>query len=134
MVSTRPYLIRAIYEWAEDHKFTPHLLVDTTVDNVVVPTEFIEDDKIILNIAGSAVVNLDLGDEFISFGARFSGVSQEIFVPTTAVRAIYARENGIGLVLPDDPETTDSGPDDPEGPGDLTIPGHFRGSHLKVVK
>ena len=134
MVSTRPYLIRAIYEWAEDHNFTPHLLVDTTVDNVVVPTEFIEDDKIILNVAGSAVVNLDLGDEFISLGARFSGVSHEIFVPTSAVRAIYARENGIGLVLPDEPETNDSGPDDPEGPDDPTIPGHARGSHLKVVK
>lgn len=134
MVSTRPYLIRAIYEWAEDHKLTPHLLVDTTVDNVVVPMEFIEDDKIILNVAASAVVNLDLGDEYISFGARFSGVAHEIFVPTTAVRAIYARENGVGLVLPDEPETTGDGPDDPESPDDPTIPGHSRGSHLKVVK
>tara|TARA_R110002096_G_scaffold46310_12_gene123547 strand:- start:2159 stop:2563 length:405 start_codon:yes stop_codon:yes gene_type:complete len=134
MVSTRPYLIRAIYEWAEDHNLTPHLLVDTTVDNVIVPTEFIEDNKIILNVAASAVVNLDLGDEYISFGARFAGVAHEIFVPTTAVRAIYARENGIGLVLPDEPETTGNEPDDPDGPDDPTIPGHARGSHLKVVK
>jgi len=128
MVSTRPYLIRAIYDWANDQQLTPHLLVDTTVDDVVVPAEFIEDDKIILNIAAGAVVNLELGDEFISFGARFSGVSCEIFVPTTAVRAIYARENGVGLVLPDEPETGDDSPDDP------TVPGHPRGGHLKVVK
>lgn len=134
MVSTRPYLIRAIYEWAEDHKLTPHLLVDTTVENVIVPTEFIEDDKIILNVAASAVINLDLGDEYISFGARFSGVAHEIFVPVAAVRAIYARENGVGLVLPDEPDTGNDEPDDPNDPDDPTIPGHARGSHLKVVK
>jgi len=129
MVSTRPYLIRAIYDWAQDNALTPHLLVDTTVQDVVVPTQFIEDDKIILNIAASAVVDLALGDEFISFGARFAGVAHEIFVPVSAVRAIYARENGVGLVLPDEPETSDDGP--PPEPQPPTGP---KGGHLKVIK
>jgi stringent starvation protein B len=128
MVSTRPYLIRAIYDWAQDNAFTPHLLVDTTIKDVVVPTQFIKDDKIILNIAASAVVDLELGDEIISFSARFSGRVHEIFVPTSAVRAIYARENGVGLVLPDDPEL---GGDDPPA----TPPGsESKGTHLKIVK
>jgi stringent starvation protein B len=109
MTSTRPYLIRAIHEWACDNGFTPHLLVDATGNDVTVPTEFVKDGKIILNIAHSAVSNLSLGNDFISFNARFSGVAREIFVPTSAVRAIYARENGVGMVLPDDPSDVPCG-------------------------
>lgn len=134
MVSTRPYLIRAIYAWATDNGFTPHILVDATVEQVTVPSEFIEDDKIILNVAASAVDNLELGDEFIAFNARFAGVAREIFVPTIAVRAIYARENGVGMVLPDEPDLTDLGPpDDPKPPASPDSPS-ARGGHLKVVK
>lgn len=129
MIPTRPYLIRAIYEWASDNNFTPHILVDASQTGVIVPIELVEDDKIILNIAGGAVANLSLGDDFISFSARFSGVSREIFVPTPAVRAIYARENGIGVVLPEDAAGAEvMSDDDPTPP---TKPG---GPKLRVVK
>jgi stringent starvation protein B len=129
MVSTRPYLIRAIHEWAQDNNLTPHLLVDTTQKDVTVPREFIEEDKIVLNIAASAVTNLSLGDEFITFNARFAGVAREIFVPTSAVRAVYARENGIGIVLPDEPE--DAGPSE-SSPS--AAPAGSKGAHLKIIK
>lgn len=131
MTSTRPYLIRAIYEWACDNSFTPHLLVDATASDVTVPAEFVNDGKIILNIAHSAVSNLSLGDDFISFNARFSGVAREIFVPTDAVKAIYARENGVGMVLPDDPNDVGA-QDEPEDPP--TKRPRPSGPNLKVIK
>ena len=100
MASTRPYLIRAIYEWALDNGYTPFVLVDTSVDGVVVPEQFVEDNSIVLNVSPTAVRDLNLGDEFISFNARFAGVSQELFVPINSVRAVYAKENGEGIALP----------------------------------
>ena len=131
MVSTRPYLIRAIHEWAADSNLTPHLVVDTTQVGVSVPAEFIEDNKIILNIATGAVANLILGNDYISFSARFAGVAREIYVPVSAVRAVYARENGMGIVLPDEPEpqeiTSTADPSSPEPPPP-------KGSHLKIIK
>ena len=129
MVSTRPYLIRAIYEWAQDNNLTPHILVDTTDPNVSVPTEFIEDDKIILNIAASAVASLSLGNDYISFNARFAGAAREIFVPISAVRAVYARENGMGVVLPEDPEQEDTTAGAPAAEASVPKP-----SHLKIIK
>lgn len=131
MVSTRPYLIRAIYEWAQDNNLTPHILVDTTQDDVSVPVDFIEDDKIVLNIAASAVARLSLGDDYISFNARFAGVAREIFVPVSAVRAVYARENGMGVVLPDDPEKEETASIDRAPPVESGPP---KGSHLKIIK
>ena len=131
MVSTRPYLIRAIYEWAQDNNLTPHILVDTSEDNVSVPVEFIEDDKIILNIAASAVANLSLDDDYISFNARFAGVAREIFVPVSAVRVVYARENGMGVVLPDDPDQDEAPVTQDRSVADANVP---KGSHLKIIK
>ncbi len=131
MISTRPYLIRAIYEWAQDNNLTPHILVDTSEENVSVPTDFIEDDKIILNIAASAVANLSLDNDYISFNARFAGVAREIFVPISAVRAVYARENGMGVVLPDDPEQDDAPVTQDQPVADSNVP---KGSHLKIIK
>ncbi len=130
MISTRPYLIRAIYEWAQDNNLTPHILVDTTHQNVDVPGEFIEDNKIILNIAAGAVADLVLGNETITFNARFSGIAREIYVPSLAVRAIYASENGIGIVLPDDPEQ-DGGTVHRDPPTGQDGP---KGAHLTVIK
>ncbi len=130
MMSTRPYLIRAIYEWAQDNNLTPHLLVDTTQKDVDVPRSLIEDNKIILNIAENAVANLSLGDDYVTFSARFAGIAREIFVPTTAVRAIYAKENGMGIVLPDEPAQKDAAT--PE-----RLPQSKRrskGAHLKVIQ
>jgi stringent starvation protein B len=99
MTSNRPYLIRAIYDWIVDNNMTPHLLVKADHEGVVVPTRYIKDGKIILNVAPQAVQGLTLGNDEVNFSARFSGVPQAVYLPTRAVLAIYARENGQGLVF-----------------------------------
>ena len=103
MNSSRPYLIRAIHEWIVDNSLTPHMLVNATLPGARVPEQFIEDGKIVLNLSASAVQGLMLGNEHISFAARFGGKSQPICVPVNAVIALYARENGKGMVFPEEP-------------------------------
>jgi len=105
MTSSRPYLIRALYQWIVDNGVTPYILVDALVDGVDVPPQHIQDNKIVLNIAPMAVQSLILGDDEISFSARFSGQSVNLLVPTNAVLAIYARENGQGMMFNDEPES-----------------------------
>jgi len=116
MTSSRPYLIRALYQWIVDNGVTPYILVDALVDGVDVPQQHIQDNKIVLNIAPMAVQNLILGDDAISFNARFSGKSVNLLVPTEGVLAIYARENGQGMMFNEEPGSTtppdDSSPDD----------------------
>lgn len=102
MTSSRPYLIRAIYQWVVDNHHTPHMLVDTRGDDVQVPRQFVQDDRIVLNIAPEAVQALNLGDEYISFSARFAGHAQEVFVPVQRVLAVYSRENGQGMMFGED--------------------------------
>jgi stringent starvation protein B len=98
-LSTRPYLIRALYEWCTDNGFTPYVAV--SVDNTVqVPREYVKNNEIVLNISFDATSSLQLGNEFIEFKARFAGSSREIMVPITHVIAIYARENGQGMAFP----------------------------------
>ncbi|MCK5002910.1 MAG: ClpXP protease specificity-enhancing factor [Gammaproteobacteria bacterium] len=104
MTSSRPYLIRAMYQWVIDNGMTPHLLVNASVENCLVPVDHIQDDKIVLNIAPMAIGGLVLGDDDVSFSARFNGVSESIYVPIKAVEAIYARENGQGMMFSDDDE------------------------------
>ncbi len=116
MTSSRPYLIKALYQWIVDNDVTPCILVDSLVSGVHVPRAHIQDNKIVLNIAPMAVQNLLLGDEAISFSARFSGKSFELFVPTDAVLAIYARENGQGMMFNDEPDS--AGPPDGSPPKD----------------
>ena len=101
MLSTRPYLIRAIRDWAMDNGFTPQVLVDAAVDGVSVPSDYIQDDKIVLNIHDRAVGSIQLGTEWITFTARFSGTEYRVEVPVSGVLAIYARENGQGLFFQD---------------------------------
>ena len=97
--STRPYLIRALYEWCTDNGFTPYVAV--RVDgSVQVPREFVKDGEIVLNISYDATSSLQLGNDFIEFKARFGGKSREILVPVGRVIAIYARENGQGMAFP----------------------------------
>jgi len=97
--STRPYLVRAMHQWCTDHGFTPHLAVH--VDGAVrVPMEHVRDGQIVLNVGLDATQALDLGNEFISFKARFGGVARDILVPVGHVLAIYARENGQGMAFP----------------------------------
>ena len=105
MTSSRPYIIRAMYQWIIDNGMTPHLLANASVDGCVVPAGYIQDDKIVLNIAPMAIGGLVLGDEDITFGARFNGVSESIYVPIKAVEAIYARENGQGMMFSGDDES-----------------------------
>ncbi len=112
MNSSRPYLIRAIYEWVVDNTLTPYMLVDATMPNVAVPERFVEDGKIILNIAPQAIGGLNLGNESVEFDARFSGIAQHVYVPVQAVKAVYAFENGRGMVFSDD-EGDDDGPINP---------------------
>ncbi|MGY0799099.1 ClpXP protease specificity-enhancing factor [Lysobacter sp. A286] len=102
MTSHRPYLLRALYEWIADNGMTPHLLVDAKAPGVRVPASAVSDGRIVLNIADRAVSALEMSNESIRFSARFGGVSQSISVPVGAVLAIYARETGHGMALPDD--------------------------------
>ncbi|HNC85907.1 MAG TPA: ClpXP protease specificity-enhancing factor [Agitococcus sp.] len=97
MTPSRPYLVRAIYEWLVDNNATPYLLVDATQANVRVPTQHVKDGKIVLNIAPHAVKDLFIRNEGISFSARFGGVPMMVSAPMAAVAAIYARENGQGM-------------------------------------
>ena len=109
--STRPYLIRALYEWCTDHAFTPFIavLVDATVQ---VPREYVQNGEIVLNVSFDATSGLKLGNEFIEFKARFGGVPRDICVPVDRVLAIYARENGQGMAFPV-PVTQEAGDDAP---------------------
>ncbi|MEO7558486.1 MAG: ClpXP protease specificity-enhancing factor [Gammaproteobacteria bacterium] len=99
MTSSRPYLIRAIHEWILDNGLAPHLLVNALVSGVEIPAQYVQNGKIILNISPSAVHNLELGNERIEFSARFGGTAMTVSVPISAVLAIYARENGQGMVF-----------------------------------
>ncbi|TQI82399.1 stringent starvation protein B [Serratia fonticola] len=99
MTPRRPYLLRAFYDWLLDNQLTPHLVVDVMRPDVQVPMEFARDGQIVLNIAPRAVGNLQLGDEAVSFNARFGGVPRQVLVPMAAVLAIYARENGAGTMF-----------------------------------
>ena len=115
MVSNRPYLIRAINEWLLDSQCTPHLLVNAEAPGVDVPHEHIQEGKIVLNIGPQAVEGLRISNEEVTFLARFSGVSRLISLPVSAVLAIYAKENGRGMMFneADEPEPDDSGPKRP---------------------
>lgn len=145
MTSQRPYLLRAIYAWIADNGMTPHLLVDATRPGVSVPRHAVSDGKIVLNVADRAVAGLDMGNECISFTARFQGVSHRVQVPVDAVLLIYARETGQGMGLqeapPDDEADAhepaaredDARPERAQGDDDDTPPPK-RGHHLRVVK
>ena len=143
MTSHRPYLLRALNEWIADNGMTPYLLVDATQAGVQVPASAVKEGKVVLNIAERAVVRLMIDNDAVSFTARFGGVSQPVYVPISAVLAIYSRETGQGMALPedvthdadtgeesgDDAPTTDTPPDDHTPP-----PGGKRPPFLRVVK
>jgi len=143
MTSYRPYLLRALAEWINDNGMTPHILVDAGVPGVRVPPGAVREGKVVLNIADRAVVGLQIDNDWIGFTARFGGVSQPVNVPIGAVLAVYARETGQGMVLPEEsagapqPSTgqDDHGPDDPDTPPDgPPEPTPGKRPHLRVVK
>jgi len=115
MTSHRPYLLRALAEWIADNDMTPHLLVDATQAGVQVPASAVKEGRVVLNIATRAVAHLVIDNLTVSFSARFGGVSYPVSVPISAVLAIYARETGQGMALPEDIGTgTGPGPHDDE--------------------
>lgn len=96
--STKPYLLRAIWEWCCDNGFTPYIAVQVDA-RTQVPREFVRDGQIVLNLGPDATNKLQMGNELIEFQARFGGVARELSVPVTQVSAIYARENGAGMAF-----------------------------------
>lgn len=133
MTSTRPYLIRAIYEWIEDNSLTPHILVNTEAPGVKVPKQHIHEGQIVLNLNPTAVRDLRLGNEWIEFNARFGGVARTLQIPVAAVLAIYARENGQGMAFGEEPGGDEPPPSD-EPPPDKPATRPDRKPMLKIVK
>ncbi|KAB2322408.1 ClpXP protease specificity-enhancing factor [Betaproteobacteria bacterium SCN1] len=133
-ISTKPYLIRALYEWCADSGYTPQILVAVDA-HTRVPVAYIKDGQIVLNISAGATRDLKLDNDWIQFSARFGGVSHEIAIPVERVAAIFARENGQGLHF--EPEETGLSPTDPEpaSPSSSSTPAPTKGRPaLKVVK
>jgi len=126
--SSRPYLLRGFYEWIVDNSLTPHILVDATLPEVLVPPTSVSNGRIILNINSAAVQRLTLDNDAVRFGARFAGVHWEICVPIEAVMAIYAKENGRGITFSEE----DQGPLNlPQSNGSESAA--TRGPQLKLV-
>ena len=128
MTSSRPYMVRAMYEWIVDNNCTPYVLVNAMAKGVQVPEQYVEGGQIVLNIAPGAVVNIELRNEFMRFSARFGGLPTEVFVPMAAVRGLYARENGRGMVF-DEEDFTPVDPD-PTAP----TPFNEKKPSLRIVK
>ncbi|KAA0014254.1 ClpXP protease specificity-enhancing factor [Billgrantia pellis] len=103
MSSSRPYLARALYEWLLDNEQTPYIVVDAEQSGVSVPRQFVQNGQIVLNVGPSAVRELRIENDAISFNARFSGQPMQVVVPTPALVAIYSRENGVGMVFGHEP-------------------------------
>lgn len=115
MTPRRPFMLRAFYDWLLDNELTPHLVVDATLNGVRVPMEYVQDGQIILNVAPRAVGNLELGNDEVTFSARFGGRPHLVIVPLYAVQAIYARENGAGTMFDPEPayqQVLDEAPSD----------------------
>ena len=110
MTPSRPYIMRALYEWIVDNDCTPYVLVDANSADVSVPQQFVKDGQIVLNISPGAVMELDISNEAMAFNGRFGGVATDVYVPIPAVIGIYARENGQGMVF--EPEESTEPPDD----------------------
>lgn len=147
MTPNRPYLLRAFFDWIVDNQCTPHLVVNADFPAVQIPTQFVQDGQIVLNISPSAVTQFSMDKQQLSFNARFGGQPMQVYVPLGAVLAIYARENGEGTVFTadefledednfaeelesvdlDEEFITDDEPTPPK-------PDKKKGSHLRVIK
>jgi len=134
MSSSRPYLLRALYEWIVDNGCTPYVVVNALRDDVQIPRAYVKDGQIVLNISPSAVIGLNLSNEGLMFNARFAGVAMDVYAPIGAILGIYARENGQGMVF----EAEDNPSDQPPGGGAPIAPADKaekpKRPGLKVVK
>jgi stringent starvation protein B len=131
----RPYLLRAMHEWMTDNGHTPYVVVDASADDVQVPSEYVQDGKIVLNVSYAAVRNLELGNDWLGFEARFAGQAQQVQIPLRGVLGIYARETGRGMIfsaedeLQEQPRPTAAEPVEVVG---KDVPAGR--PHLKIVK
>jgi len=135
MTPSRPYLLRALYEWLTDNGLTPHIVVDATVPHVKIPREHVQNGQIVLNVTATAVQKLMMTNDSVQFSARFPSGPKNIVVPIEAVTAIYARENGAGMMfgpedLSGDVQTTGSAQQIEEGGEE----GEGGGSSLTLIK
>jgi stringent starvation protein B len=128
MTLSRPYLLRAIHEWIVDNDLTPHILVDASREGTVVPTHLVEDGKIVFNIGPRAVSTLQMRNDAVEFEARFGGSPMHVHLPILAVLAIYARENGKGMIFTEEEGTTPPTPPEDAGADKTKRPS------LRVVK
>jgi stringent starvation protein B len=131
--STRPYLIRAIYEWCSDSGLTPYLSVKVDAQTRV-PAEFVKNGEIVLNISQDAAHRLTIGDDTVQFAARFNGVSRECSIPVAAVIGIFARENSQGLFFPPEPAAQADGTAAPVAESTSTPPTNGGKPKLQIVK
>lgn len=152
MTSNRPYLLRAFYQWIVDNECTPYIVVEADLPNVEVPPQTVRDGQVVLNISPSAVQNLLLEDEQVTFSARFGGVPFEVYIPVYAISAVYARENGAGTMFPPEEipelEKTEAEVEEVAEEPSITVvetssdvkpdtqvdKSKNKGSHLKVIK
>jgi stringent starvation protein B len=134
LTSTKPYMVRALHEWCVDNALTPHLVV--AVDGQTrVPMAYVKDGEIVLNLSYSATKGLHIENDAITFSARFGGVSQNLYVPMSAVRGIFARENGQGMFFEIEPVQSESVSEESGvGDGDDNEPPKPRKPFLKVIK
>jgi stringent starvation protein B len=131
MTSSKPYLIRGLYEWLLDNQATPYMLADTSNPDVMIPRGIATDGKVVLNLSPSAIENLEMTNEYVSFSARFSGVAQDIYCPMASILAIYARENGEGMMFNQEAKDAAENGVTADGPGQTKKPNR---PGLKVVK
>ncbi|MDD2767154.1 MAG: ClpXP protease specificity-enhancing factor [Methylococcus sp.] len=131
MTPLKPYLMRAVYEWLVDNDFTPYLLVDAEAPSVDVPRQFVQEGRIVLNLRPQAVQQLNMTNQDVTFSARFGGVPTSVYIPISAVQALYARENGQGMVF--DPDEGPGGEPPPPAP-EPQEPAQKKRPALRVVK
>lgn len=131
MTSSRPYLIRALYDWIVDNELTPYLLIDTTQEGLNAPLEYADQGKLVLNVAPRAVRALNFGNSSINFNARFGGSPRDVHLPVPAVLAVYARENGQGMLFS---ELDGDEPPTGSGDGDDGPSGGSKKPNLRVIK
>ncbi len=134
MTPSRPYLLRGIYDWLIDNEQTPYLLVNAEAQDVIVPIEHIQDGKIILNISLTATRDLELTNDGVSFNARFGGKAMKVNVPIAAALALYSKENGRGMMFPDETPDDDPLSPDPEPGKDSEKSDAPQKPHLTLVK
>ena len=133
MTSSRPYIIRALYDWILENECTPYILVDAFGNGVEVPQEHVKDGQIVLNISPTAVQSLSIANEVVEFDGRFGGIPKKVLVPIRSILGIYAKENGQGMMF-----ESDQPPDPPEGLGNAKKEGlsakQAKKPSLKIVK